>query len=274
MEQNSCEKGLCVSREKHPQDTIVTVGDVVFGGDAFVVIAGPCAVESEAQLQKTAQAVQAAGAQVLRGGAYKPRTSPYSFQGLGEAGLRLLAKARKTLDMLVVSELLDVSLLPLYADVDILQVGARNMQNSPMLTALGKQTKPVLLKRNPGATLEEFLLSAEYILAQGNDQVILCERGIHAAAGSTRYTLDLGAIPLLRQKTHLPVVVDPSHAAGASSLVEAMAYAAVAAGANGLLLEVHCDPKSAKSDGEQAIEQEVLQNIIVNAKKIKEALRN
>ncbi len=243
-----------VSREQHPAPTRVKAGDVVVGAEEIVVIAGPCAVEDEAQLLATARAVAAAGARMLRGGAFKPRTSPYSFQGLGEEGLKLLAAAREATGLRVVTEVVateDAELVAKYADV--LQVGARNMQNFRLLSAVGRQQRPVLLKRGMMATLEELLLAAEYIVAAGNPRVILCERGIRTFERATRSTLDLSAVPVLRELTHLPVIVDPSHAAGRRELVPALARAALAAGADGLIVEAHPDPDRAWSDGRQSL---------------------
>jgi 3-deoxy-7-phosphoheptulonate synthase len=243
-----------VGRELKQEKTEIEVGDVVFGGDQFVVIAGPCSVESAPQLLATAKAVRAAGATVLRGGAYKPRTSPYDFQGLEEEGLELLSEAREATGLRVCTEVMtpeQVDLVAQYAD--ILQVGARNMQNFALLKRLGKETKPVLLKRGLSATIKEFLMSAEYIVSQGNAKVILCERGIRTFETMTRNTLDISAVPLLNELSHLPVVVDPSHATGKRSLVAPMAKSAVAAGADGLIVEVHPNPEEAWSDGAQSL---------------------
>ena len=241
------------SRRSHPEDTVVRVGDAVIGGGSLCLMAGPCAAESEEQLLAAARSVQAAGAQILRAGAYKPRTSPYDFSGLGKKGLELLRRVKRETGLPVVSEILSAAHLPLFEDVDILQVGARNMQNYDLLRALGRCRKPVLLKRGPAATLQELLLSAEYILSGGNENVILCERGIRTFSGGTRSTLDLSAVPLLHELTHLPVVVDPSHAVGKAGLVPPMALAAAACGCDGLLIEVHPDPLRALCDGGQAM---------------------
>ncbi|HXH06580.1 MAG TPA: 3-deoxy-7-phosphoheptulonate synthase [Vicinamibacterales bacterium] len=242
------------SRTFKKENTVVTVGDVRIGGDEVIVMAGPCSAESEEQVETTAAAVKRAGAKVLRGGAFKPRSSPYSFQGLGEAGLRMLRDAADRHDLLLVSEIMDVSQLELMDRyVDILQVGARNMQNFTLLRALGQQRKPVLLKRGISATIEEWLLSAEYVLAGGNMQVILCERGIRTFESYTRNTLDISAIPVVQKLSHLPVIVDPSHATGRRDKVAPVARAAIAAGADGLLIEVHCDPDHARSDGAQSL---------------------
>ncbi len=242
------------SRAYHSEASLVRVGPVALGGPEVIVMAGPCAVECELQVFATARAVAAAGARILRGGAFKPRTSPYSFQGLGEAGLELLAAAGRAHGLPVVTEVVapeDVALVARHAD--LLQIGARNMQNFRLLQAVGEIEKPVLLKRGLVATLEELLLAAEYVLAAGNPDVILCERGIRTFARETRNTLDLAAIPLLKQKSHLPVIADPSHGTGLRALVPPLAKAALAAGADGLLIEVHPDPAGALSDGPQSL---------------------
>lgn len=243
-----------VSRELHPHDTVVNLGRTQVGGSAFTVIAGPCAVESRDQMQRTAHAVKAAGATGLRGGAYKPRTSPYSFQGLGEPGLQLLREIADETGLPAVTEVVevaDVELVERYADA--FQCGARNMQNFRLLKALGQSRKPVILKRGMAAKVEDLLLAAEYILAEGNPNVILCERGIQTFETITRNTLDLNAIPYIKQQSHLPVIVDPSHGTGVRALVAPMAKAAAACGADGLLIEVHCDPEQALSDGRQSL---------------------
>jgi len=242
------------SKKDDLEATIVTVGNIEFGGEAFTVIAGPCSVESREQLMDVARAVKTAGASMLRGGAFKPRTLPYSFQGLEEEGLRLLSEAREETGLPVVTEVVSpetVGLVEEYADV--LQIGARNMQNYPLLKRVGEAGKPVLLKRALSATIEEWLGAAEYILAGGNGGVILCERGIRTFGKLTRFTLDLAAVPLLKGVTHLPVVVDPSHGTGHRQLVSPMARAGVAAGADGLIVEVHNEPEKAKSDGAQSL---------------------
>lgn len=239
-------------REVHPADTVVTVGEAQIGRD-FCLIAGPCAVESQVQISGVARRARAAGAQLLRGGLFKPRTSPYSFQGLGETGLPLLLQARQETGLPVVTEITDPRQLELLAEVDLLQVGARNMQNFALLQELGLQRKPVLLKRGLSASLSELLQAAEYILAGGNEQVILCERGIRTFETDSRATLDIAAIPALKKASHLPVLVDPSHAAGTAELVAPLALAAAAAGADGLLIEVHDRPACALSDGAQAL---------------------
>jgi len=242
------------SREFHPQDSVVTVNGVAVGAQRLVVMAGPCAVESREQLLETAHAVKAAGAQVLRGGAFKPRTSPYSFQGLGEKGLRLLAEARQETGLLVATEVMEPQLVALVsAFADILQIGARNMQNYALLHAVGEAQRPVLLKRGLMSTIEEMLMAAEYILSHGNQRVILCERGIRTFETYTRNTFDVSAVPLLKQLSHLPVIADPSHGTGRWELVEPVSRAAVAAGADGLLIEVHPHPEQAVSDGAQSL---------------------
>lgn len=244
------------NRRFHPDDTVIEVRGRRIGGGGCAVIAGPCSVETEDQLMKTAVAVKEAGADFLRGGAFKPRTSPYAFQGLGKDGIDLLVKARELTGLPIVTEIMDLSDLDLFADVDIVQVGARNMQNFTLLKALGRCDKPVLLKRGLSSTLQELLMSAEYIMSEGNSKVILCERGIRTFEPETRNTLDLSAVPLLHGKTHLPVVIDPSHATGIASLVEPMSLAAVASGADALEIEVHIDPKCAWSDGAQSLTPE------------------
>lgn len=241
------------SRSFHPQDTIVQVGDLRIGAGTFTVIAGPCSVESEEQMATVAASVKASGAAFLRGGAFKPRTSPYSFQGLEDEGIRLLTAAKKATGLPIVTEIMSETQLDEFADVDIIQVGARNMQNFDLLRQLGKIRKPILLKRGLSATIEEWLMSAEYIMAGGNENVVLCERGIRTFETSMRNTLDISAVPMLKSKTHLPVVIDPSHAAGIAWMVEPLAMAAIAAGADGLMIEVHNDPPHAKSDGAQSL---------------------
>lgn len=245
------------SRLSRPDSTIIPVGNTTVGGPLFTVIAGPCSVESEEQLVSTASKVKEAGATVLRGGAFKPRTSPYSFQGLEEEGLRLLDLARKATGLPIVTEVMDSEDLQLVASyADIVQVGTRNSQNFSLLKKLGKIQKPVLLKRGLMTTLDEFLMSSEYILASGNDQVILCERGIRTFETATRNTLDLSAIPILKERTHLPVIVDPSHAVGQWRYVSPLAKAAMAVGADGIMVEVHCHPEEALCDGAQSLNPE------------------
>ena len=243
----------CCNRKFHPEDMIVEIGDVKVGGGHFVVIAGPCSVESEEQIVAVARAVKAAGADMLRGGAFKPRTSPYDFAGLKAEGLELLRVARKETGLPIVTELMNINDLPLFEDVDVIQIGARNMQNFDLLRELGTLDKPILLKRGLANTLKELLMSAEYIMANGNERVILCERGIRTFSDYTRNTLDLAAVPMLHQLTHLPVIVDPSHATGIAKLVPPMALAATAAGADGLIIEVHNDPIHALCDGAQSL---------------------
>jgi 3-deoxy-7-phosphoheptulonate synthase len=242
------------SRTFRPENTVITVGDIRIGGDEVIVMAGPCSAESAEQVEAAAAAVKRAGAKILRGGAYKPRSSPYSFQGLGEDGLRLLRDASDRHNLLLISEVMDISQIEtIERYADILQVGARNMQNFTLLRELGKSRKPVMLKRGISATIEEWLLSAEYILAGGNTNVMLCERGIRTFESYTRNTLDISAIPVVKQLSHLPVIVDPSHGTGRRDKVAPMARAAVAAGADGLIIEVHCDPDHAMSDGAQSL---------------------
>lgn len=242
------------SRMAKPASTEIRVGEVVIGGPKFVVIAGPCSVESEKQLLETGASVKDSGASILRGGAFKPRSSPYSFQGLEEEGLKLLAKARQVTGLPIVTEVMDSGDIPLVAEyADILQVGTRNSQNFSLLKKLGKVEKPILLKRGLMTTLDEFLMSAEYVLAAGNSNVILCERGIRTFETATRNTLDISAIPVLKDRTHLPVIVDPSHAVGHARYVGRMSLAALAVGADGIMVEVHCNPKEALCDGEQSL---------------------
>lgn len=243
------------NRKFHPDDTVVKVAGHRIGGGQFVVMAGPCSVESEEQITLVARRVQAAGASVLRGGAFKPRTSPYSFQGLRAEGLDLLAQARAATGQPIVTELMDAGHIPLFLErgVDMIQIGARNMQNFELLKAVGRTQVPVLLKRGLASTLEELVMSAEYIMAEGNPNVVLCERGIRTFEPSMRNTLDLAAVPMLKRMTHLPVVIDPSHAAGIAFMVPALAKAAVAVGADGLMIEVHNDPARARSDGAQSL---------------------
>lgn len=251
------------SREFKPSDTVVDVAGVPIGGENIVVIAGPCSVESEDQLLATARAVKDAGARLLRGGAYKPRTSPYAFQGLGEEGLKLLARAREVTGLGVVTEVMESGEVDVVAEyADLIQVGARNMHNSKLLRSLAKIRKPVLLKRNFSATLNEFLMSAEYLLSGGNPGVILCERGIRTFVEYTRNTLDLNVVPAIKQLSHLPVIVDPSHGTGRQDLVLPMSRAAIAAGADGLMIEVHPNPPEALSDGEQSILPEVFRQLM------------
>ena len=241
------------NRKFHPMDTVIEVGGVQIGGRALTVIAGPCSVETKEQIIEVARAVKASGARLLRGGAFKPRTSPYAFQGLGADGIDLLRHAREATGLPIVSEIMSADQLPLFVDVDVIQVGARNMQNFALLKLLGKTNKPVLLKRGLANTIEELLMSAEYIMASGNDRVILCERGVRTFETMTRNTLDISAVPMLKKISHLPVVVDPSHAAGIAWMVEPLSMAAIAAGADGIMVEVHNDPAAALCDGAQSI---------------------
>jgi 3-deoxy-7-phosphoheptulonate synthase len=262
-----------VSREVHPHDTIVRIGKVAIGGTAFKVIAGPCAVETHEQTRNSAIAVKKAGASVLRAGAYKPRTSPYGFNGHGPSGLKILQEVGEELDLPVVTEVMDTADLDTVAEhADALQIGARNMQNFSLLRAVGKAGKPVLLKRGMTARIEEFLLAAEYLLAAGNDQVVLCERGIRTFETATRNTLDLNAIPYIKQKTHLPVIVDPSHGTGIRDLVIPMSLAAAACGADGLMVEVHENPAAALSDGAQSLYPQQFETLMQRLQPVVEAV--
>ena len=261
------------SREFRPQDSVVDVGGVRIGGEGVVVMAGPCSVEGEEMLLQTARHVASRGARLLRGGAFKPRTSPYTFQGLGEAGLKMLAAARADTGLRVVTEVMapgDVELVARYADM--LQVGTRNMQNYSLLQEVGKAGRPVLLKRGMSSTIEEWLLAAEYVLSQGNRGVVLCERGIRTFEPATRFTLDLNAVPLVKELSHLPVVIDPSQATGRWALVRPMALAAVAAGAHGLLVEVHPNPAEALSDGAQSLDFEAFDRLMADLNRLVEAM--
>ena len=241
------------NRKFHPNDTIVEIGNVRIGGGYFAMIAGPCSVESEEQIIEVANAVKESGADILRGGAFKPRTSPYAFQGLRKEGINLLLEAKKETGLPIVTEIMDISHIDLFDEVDVIQVGARNMQNFELLKELGKTNKPILLKRGLSSTISELLMSAEYIMAGGNENVILCERGIRTFETVTRNTLDLSSIPALRLATHLPIIIDPSHATGVAKFVPSMSRAAVAAGADGLIIEVHNDPSRALCDGAQSL---------------------
>ena len=263
----------CVNRKFHPEDTIVNVGDVKIGGGNFCMIAGPCSVESEDQIVSIAKDVKAAGANMLRGGAFKPRTSPYDFQGLKAEGLELLKIARKETGLPIVTEIMSITDLPLFEDIDVLQVGARNMQNFDLLKELGKTGKPVLLKRGLANTLKELLMSAEYIIANGNEQVILCERGIRTYSDYFRNTLDLSAVPMLHELSHLPVVVDPSHATGIARMVQPMSLAAAACGADGLIIEVHNDPVHALCDGAQSLKPDEYAVLHKKVMAVREALK-
>ncbi len=241
------------NRKFHPNDTVIEVGNAKIGGGHFAMIAGPCSVESEEQIIEVAQAVKASGADILRGGAFKPRTSPYAFQGMKGDGIKLLLEAKKATGLPIITEIMNISTLDLFADVDIIQVGARNMQNFDLLKELGKTNKPILLKRGLANTLQELLMSAEYIMSEGNENIILCERGIRTFETCTRNTLDLSAVPVLHELSHLPVVVDPSHATGKAKLVAPMAVAAAASGADGIMIEVHNNPSCALCDGAQSL---------------------
>lgn len=255
------------NRRFHPQDSVIPVAGRAVGEGSFCVIAGPCSVESEAQLLSVAQAVKASGATCLRGGAFKPRTSPYSFQGLENRGLDLLREARRVTGLPIVTEIMSETQLDDFADVDIIQVGARNMQNFRLLKELGHSKKPVLLKRGLSSTIEELLMSAEYILAGGNDNVILCERGIRTFEKMIRNNLDISAVPVIKQKSHLPVIIDPSHAAGIAWMVEPLSRTAIAAGADGLMIEVHNDPKSALCDGAQSLNPEQFDRLMQDVRR-------
>lgn len=259
-----------VNRKFHPNDTIVTCGNVKIGGGHFAMIAGPCSVENEDQIIEVAQAVKSYGADILRGGAFKPRTSPYAFQGLKDEGIRLLLEAKKATGLPIITEIMNIRSLELFEDVDIIQVGARNMQNFDMLQELGKTKKPILLKRGLANTLQELLMSAEYIMSEGNENIILCERGIRTYETYTRNTLDLSAIPVLHELSHLPVVVDPSHATGRSALVPSMAVAAAAAGADGIMVEVHNNPACALCDGAQSLTPEQFNTLNQKVQKVRE----
>jgi len=263
------------SRDFKNSDTVVKVGDICIGGGNITIIAGPCAVEGRERFIEAAQAVKQAGADLLRGGAFKPRTSPYSFQGLGEEGLKIMAEARQITGLPLVTEVMDEKSLPLVAEyADLIQVGARNMQNFFLLKELGRVNKPVLLKRGFSATIEEWLMAAEYILANGNSQVILCERGIRTFETYTRNTLDLSAVPLVKQLTHLPVIVDPSHATGKRELVEPMSLAAVACGSDGIMVEVHPCPTEALSDGAQSLVPAEFASLVKKARAVHSLLNS
>ena len=261
------------NRKFHPDDTIVRVGDTSVGGDIFTFIAGPCSVESEEQLIGIAREVKRLGATMLRGGAFKPRTSPYDFQGLKAEGIDLLVEAKKETGLPIVTEIMNANHLPRFEDVDVIQVGARNMQNFELLKELGKTRKPILLKRGLANTMKEWLMSAEYIMAGGNENVILCERGIRTFETYTRNTLDLSAVSVLKELTHLPVIVDPSHATGVARYVKPMAYAAAACGAAGLMIEVHNDPKHALCDGPQSLTPEQFGEVAQGVARILEVAR-
>lgn len=261
------------NRKFHPKDTIVEVGGVKVGGGNFAVIAGPCSVEYEEQIIEVARRVKAAGADMLRGGAFKPRTSPYSFQGMRAEGIELLVKAKKATGLPIVSEIMNENHLELFEDVDVIQVGARNMQNFELLKALGRTRKPILLKRGLANTLEELLMSAEYIMCGGNENIILCERGIRTFEHYTRNTLDISAVCALHEMTHLPVIVDPSHSTGMAEMVPPMSLAAAACGADGLMIEVHNDPPHALSDGAQSLTPDQFDELMVKINKVREAVK-
>ncbi len=261
------------NRKFHPLDTVVEIGDVKIGGGHFAMIAGPCSVESEEQILTVAEAVKAAGADILRGGAFKPRTSPYAFQGMKDKGIDLLLKAKEATGLPIITEIMNIRTLELFENVDIIQVGARNMQNFDLLQELGRTKKPVLLKRGLANTLQELLMSAEYIMSEGNENVILCERGIRTFETYTRNTLDLSAVSVLHELTHLPVIVDPSHATGKVRLVPPMAAAATAAGADGLMVEVHNNPACALCDGAQSLTPVQFAQLNQKVQKIREAIQ-
>ena len=258
------------NRKFHPDDSAIEIGDVKIGNGNFALIAGPCSVESEAQIKGIAAEVKESGASILRGGAFKPRTSPYDFQGMKAEGLELLVKAKEETGMPIVTEIMNPNHLPLFEDVDVIQIGARNMQNFELLKEVGKTNKPILLKRGLANTFKELLMSAEYIMSEGNENIILCERGIRTFETFTRNTLDLSAIPALRELTHLPIVIDPSHATGRAKYVEPMAMAAAAAGADGIMIEVHNDPANALCDGAQSITPEQFDTLAKKVLKIRE----
>ena len=261
-----------VNRKFHPLDTVIEVGNAKIGGGHFAMIAGTCSVETEEQIISVAQSVKASGATILRGGAYKPRTSPYAFQGLGTQGLELLRAARKATGLPICTELMDLRHLDEFHDIDMIQIGARNMQNFDLLKEVGKTDKPILLKRGLSSTIQEWLMSAEYIMSEGNEKIILCERGIRTYETATRNTLDLSCVPILHELTHLPVVVDPSHATGKAKLVAPMAAAAVAAGADGLMIEVHNDPAHALCDGAQSLTPEKFADLASRVHTLREVL--
>ncbi|MBQ4642303.1 MAG: 3-deoxy-7-phosphoheptulonate synthase [Oscillospiraceae bacterium] len=261
------------NRKFHPTDSIISCGNTKIGGGHFAMIAGPCSVESEEQIIEVATAVKASGAQILRGGAFKPRTSPYAFQGLKDEGIRLLLEAKKVTGMPIITEIMNVRSLDLFQEVDVIQVGARNMQNFDLLQELGKTNKPILLKRGLANTLQELLMSAEYIMSEGNEHIILCERGIRTYETYTRNTLDLSAIPVLHELSHLPVVIDPSHATGRASLVPSMALAATAAGADGIMVEVHNNPACALCDGGQSLTPVQFDSLCKQVQQVREVIR-
>jgi len=261
------------NRKFHPNDSVIDAAGVKIGSGHFAMIAGPCSVESLEQIVGVAQSVKKSGANILRGGAFKPRTSPYAFQGLKEEGMRLLVEAKKATGLPIITDIMNTRSLDLFEDVDIIQVGARNMQNFDLLQELGKTDKPILLKRGLANTLQELLMSAEYIMSEGNENIILCERGIRTYETYTRNTLDLSAVPVLHELTHLPVVVDPSHATGKASLVPSMAVAAAACGADGIMVEVHNDPAHALCDGAQSLTPEQFAELNISVQKVREAIQ-
>ena len=261
-----------VSREFQPKDTVIDLGRTKIGGGSFCIIAGPCSVETHEQIIGVAKAVKTAGANILRGGAFKPRTSPYDFQGLGALGIEMLLEAKRETGLPIITEAMNINQLPLFEDVDIIQIGARNMQNFDLLKEVGKLRKPVLLKRGLCGTIKEWLMSAEYIMSEGNEQVILCERGIRTYETYTRNTLDLSAVPVLKHLTHLPVVVDPSHATGQARLVKPMSLAATAAGADGIMIEVHNDPPHALCDGAQSLTPEQFADVARQVRQVREVV--
>ena len=260
------------NRKFHPDNSIITVDNTSVGGNIFAIMAGPCSVESEEQVINIAKAVKASGATMLRGGAFKPRTSPYDFQGLKAEGIEFLLEAKKETGLPIVTEIMNANHLPLFENVDVIQVGARNMQNFELLKELGKTKKPILLKRGLANTLKEFLMSAEYIMAGGNENIILCERGIRTFETYTRNTLDLSAVPMLKELTHLPIIIDPSHATGVARLVKPMALAAAACGADGLMIEVHNDPTHALCDGAQSLTPEAFADVTRSVRKVLTAI--
>ncbi len=260
------------NRKFHPKDTIVEVGDVKIGGGYFAMIAGPCSVESEEQIIEVARAAKESGANILRGGAFKPRTSPYAFQGMKGEGIKLLLEAKKDVNLPIITEIMNINDFPLFDEVDIIQVGARNMQNFDLLKELGRTNKPVLLKRGLANTFQELLMSAEYIMSEGNENVILCERGIRTFETYTRNTLDISAVSALHELSHLPVVVDPSHATGKATLVSPMAVAAAAAGADGLMIEVHNNPSCALCDGAQSLTPNQFDELAHRVRRVREAI--
>lgn len=261
------------NRKFHVEDTVIRVGDAQIGGGTLTLMAGPCSIESEEQIVAVAKAVKASGATILRGGAFKPRTSPYAFQGLGADGLELLKLAGKETGLPIITEIMEIGQLPLFEDVDIIQVGTRNMQNFNLLKELGAQKKPVMIKRGMSATYEEWLMSAEYVMSQGNENVILCERGIRTFETGTRNTLDISAVPVLKKLSHFPIIIDPSHACGKSGYVPTLAMSAVAAGADGLMIEVHNDPEKALCDGPQSLRPEAFDKLSRKVRAMHEFLK-